>query len=60
MAFFTSFTPLARRASTSACAFSVGVLAKPDSCTVTLPGVFLDSNNESFALLFEKQPAGAP
>ena len=34
--------------------------AKTDSFTVTLPGGFLDSNNESFALLFEKQPAGAP
>ena len=34
--------------------------AKTDSFTVTLPGGFLDSDNETFALLFEKQPSGTP
>ena len=29
--------------------------AKTDTFTVTLPGGFLDSDNETFALLFEKQ-----
>jgi hypothetical protein len=34
--------------------------AKTDSFTVTLPGGFLDSDNESFALLFERQTPGSP